>query len=86
MAFDHRGWTSDACWLDTSWNPQWFVAAADRDRTWTVEAAIPWIELTASPPRAGTAWAIHAERLTPSEALSSTQDDTTSDFKLLLFE
>ncbi len=81
LAIDHRGQTADACWRDASWNPQWFVAAGGRIRSWTVEAAIPWSELAATPPRAGDVWALGAQRIAPTQQAESPPDD----FRLLIF-
>jgi len=78
---DHRGWTADACWRNTSWNPQWFVAAASLSKSWIVEMAIPWSELTAESPRAGETWALSAERITPTQVSETALDD----FRLLIF-
>src|SRR5205823_2620500 len=45
LTVDSRGWTRDACNGDTTWNPTWYVAAANDESSWTVEAAIPLAEL-----------------------------------------
>ena len=29
LAIDHRGWTNESCWGDTTWNPTWYVAAGE---------------------------------------------------------
>ena len=65
FAVDHRGQTADACWHDSSWNPQWYVAAGSDPSYWTVEAAISWAELTSIPPRTGDAWLLTITRLLP---------------------
>jgi len=65
LAVDHRGWTADRCWLDESWNPQWFVAAGGDAKHWTAEAAIGWQQLTQAAPQAGEAWAVAFERVLP---------------------
>ncbi len=65
LTIDQRGWTSEACWHDTTWNPNWFVAAKTGDGTWTAEAAIPLAELTGEPPTAKSVWAIGAQRVVP---------------------
>lgn len=62
LAIDSRGWTTDDCWGDSTWNPQWFVAASTADGVWTAEAAIPLGELSATAPVAGAAWAIGLQR------------------------
>jgi hypothetical protein len=79
LTIDHRGWTGDRCWLDAGWNPKWYVAAAADGQSWTVEAAIPWAELTPAPPRAGDAWAVAAQRAVHG-------DEKPSGFSLLLFD
>jgi hypothetical protein len=81
LAVDHHGQTSDACWRDASWNPQWYVAAGDQARTWTIEAAIPWSELAPTPPRAGEVWALSAQRFTPTQQ----SDSPPEGFRLLIF-
>lgn len=80
LTVDHRGWTNDACWLDESWNPRWYVAA-HQDQTWNFEAAIPWSELTSGPPQSGQVWAVRARRLTP-----AVEREPEADFQLLLFD
>ena len=82
LVVDHRGFTNDSCWHNASWNPRWFVAAGGRTRSWVVEAALPWSELTVSPPRAGAVWALSARRIVPTERTSSASDN----FRLLIFD
>jgi hypothetical protein len=65
LTVDHRGWTHDACWGDTSWNPQWYVAQSQTDNAWQVEAAIPWSALTSHPPDIRAAWSLSLGRMTP---------------------
>jgi len=79
FSIDHRGQTADACWLDTSWNPRWFVASSSDDTSWTLEAAIPWSELTDQPPQARDAWAVAIDR-------QSEKDPAPEDFGLLIFD
>ena len=62
---DQRGWTSDSCWDDRRWNPTWYVASAAEDSSWRIEAAIPWAELTPTPPQRGTIWSAAVTRTTP---------------------
>lgn len=85
LAVDHRGWTADACWLDASWNPKWFVATGRRNNSWTIEAAIPWAELTTAPPRTGDVWALSARRVAPTQQAATTTDSPPEDFRLLIF-
>ncbi len=71
FTFDHRGWTSDVCLGDKTWDPQWFVAAASDDATWTIEAAIPLAELTGEPITPRTVWAIGIQRTVPGVGFQS---------------
>ena len=64
LVVDSRGYGADACWTDAAWNPLWFIAAEVKEQTWTVEAAIPWSELCAKPPR-GNAWGLQVQRIVP---------------------
>ena len=65
FSVDHRGWTADSCWHDGSWNPRWFVAAGGDNTAWSVEAAIPWVELCPQAPPPSEAWAVAIERHLP---------------------
>lgn len=71
LVIDHRGWTAESCWHDTSWNPAWFVAAKIDGETWTVEAAIPLTELTGDRPTAKSVWAVGAQRIVPGVGFQS---------------
>ena len=71
LAIDHRGWTNDSCWGDSTWDPKWFVAARQDDSGWTVEAAIPLAELTGRPPQPRDAWAIGIQRVVPGAGFQS---------------
>ena len=96
LSVDHRGWTRDACWGDTTWNPNWYVAAADDADCWTAEAAIPLAELTDKPPAARDVWALAIRRTIPRtgyQTWSATasrgdaaSDDSPAQFGLLIFE
>jgi len=89
LAVDHRGQTNDRCWLDKSWNLQWFVAAGGDNTHWTIEAAIPWRSLTATPPQPNTAWAIAWTRLPPNPQPHSPGEGASATgerFTLLLFQ
>lgn len=68
LRVDQRGWTSDRCWDDDGWNPQWYVAADADDARWRVEVAIPWSELAPQPPQANDVWAISLVRTVPALA------------------
>jgi hypothetical protein len=71
LAMDHRGWTSDSCWGDSTWDPKWFVAARRGPGAWTVEAAIPLKELVDRPPPPGGTWAIGIQRVAPGVGFQS---------------
>jgi photosystem II stability/assembly factor-like uncharacterized protein len=96
LAVDTRGWTNDACWGDTSWNPQWFVAAgreSDKEGyfTWTVEAAIPFSALSGKPFEQNQAWAVGVQRIVPKLGFQSWNTPAAIEpqpegFGLLVFE
>jgi hypothetical protein len=91
LVVDHRGWTRESCWGAQSWDPTWFVAAADEPETWTVEAAVPLRELAAEPPAARHVWAAAVRRTIPrvgyqSWAGDAGQEDSPESFGLLIFE
>ena len=65
LKVDERGQTSDACWHDRSWNPEWFVATESGETTWRFEIAIPMSELTDRPVRPGQLWSIRMTRTAP---------------------
>ena len=88
---DQRGWTSESCWEDRRWDPTWYVAAEGDQTDWRIEAAIPWSELTPSPPQRGTIYAVSILRTIPNVGLESwTQPATTrpqpTSFGLLKFQ
>lgn len=68
---DQRGWTSESCWEDRRWNPNWYVAAEADETDWRIEAAIPWNDLTPNPPRPGTIYGISMLRTIPGVGLQS---------------
>jgi hypothetical protein len=71
FAVDSHGRALDACWGDTSWNPQWHLATGSEDGAWTAEAAIPLSSLATAAPQPGDAWAVGLMRLIPSVGLQS---------------
>jgi photosystem II stability/assembly factor-like uncharacterized protein len=71
LAIDCRGWTGERCWQDSSWNPNWFVAAGQTDTTWTAEAAIPLSELGGSRSGGKRAWALGIQRIVPGVGFQS---------------
>jgi hypothetical protein len=91
LTVDHRGWCRDACWDDAHWNPSWYIAAAEDETAWSVEAAVPLGELTENRPAAKHVWAISARRTIPRVGYESWAgppilDDSPDQFGLLLFE
>ncbi|WP_397568484.1 YCF48-related protein [Schlesneria sp. T3-172] len=88
---DQRGWTAESCWEDRNWNPTWYVAAEMDETDWRIEAAIPWKDLSPTPPQRSTIYGLSVLRTTPSVGLQSwTQPATAriqpSSFGLLKFE
>ncbi len=71
LSVDHRGFTADECWGDVSWNPRLFVAATQDEETWTVEAAIPLVELTGHKPSHKSAWSVGVQRVVPGVGFQS---------------
>lgn len=69
LTIDHRGWTGESLASDTSWNPKWYVAAADEASSptneWICEAAIAWSELADSHPTPENPWGINVVRHLP---------------------
>ena len=68
---DQRGWTAESCWEDRRWNPTWYVAAEADEADWRIEAAIPWSELTPTPPHRGTIYGVSILRTIPTVGLQS---------------
>jgi hypothetical protein len=101
LTVDSRGWTRDACNGDTTWNPTWYVAAANDESSWSVEAAIPLAELVDKPPIARDVWALAVRRTIPrtgyqvwsaatprgqAAGADAESEDSPAQFGLLIFE
>jgi len=71
LSIDQRGWTSDACWDDESWNPKWHVYCATDENGWRVEAAILLQELVPLAPQKNVMWAVGIVRTIPTVGLES---------------
>ncbi len=71
LTVDHRGWTADRLNEDATWNPQWFVAASDDGEAWTVEAAIPFSQLSAEKIKSGDVWGLGLQRTVPGKSFHS---------------
>jgi photosystem II stability/assembly factor-like uncharacterized protein len=69
LAIDRRGCVYDDCWGDRTWDPTWYVASRGDDRGYKIEAAIPLVELTDTPPADGTVWCLNAIRIVPGNGL-----------------
>ena len=67
---DQRGWTREKCWDDWSFDPKWYVAATQDDRTWSVEAAIPLPEIVPGS-AIGQTWAVGITRIAPGVEVQS---------------
>lgn len=91
LVIDHRGWTHESCWRDSTWNPNWFVASGGEDGVWTAEAAIPLSELSGQPTIAKAAWAVGIQRVVPGVGFQSWTSPAASEiisegFGLLIFQ
>lgn len=91
LAFDDRGWPAESCFGDSTWNPQWYLAAGGDEQFWTVEAAIPLAELTPKKPQVRDVWAVGIQRTIPVAGLQSFTapaaiDPRPEGFGLLVFE
>jgi hypothetical protein len=62
FSIDHRGWCADAASGSQGWNPEWFIAQSEDEKSWSVEIAIPISQLTSSVIAPETVWAISASR------------------------
>ena len=71
LSIDHRGWPSEGCWGDRSWNPTWFVAAGAEDDDWSAEAAIPLDQLSGRFPNSQAVWAVGIQRTIPGVGFQS---------------
>jgi photosystem II stability/assembly factor-like uncharacterized protein/tetratricopeptide (TPR) repeat protein len=71
LTIDHRGWTADSCWGDSTWDPTWYVAARTEGGRWTAEAAVPLGQLTARRVTAQTVWAVGLQRTVPGVGFQS---------------
>lgn len=91
MEVDHRGWTSDRCWIDRSWNPRWFVAREKDKQYWRTEIAIPLQELVPSPRLKRKTWGFSVVRIMPAVGLQGWSHPLSSEprpdtFGLMRFE
>jgi photosystem II stability/assembly factor-like uncharacterized protein len=71
LTIDRRGWGSEECWGNASWNPRWFIAHGETESAWTVELAIPWDQLAPAVPRSRASWAMGVQRIIPGVGFQS---------------
>ena len=91
LTVDCRGYVSESCWGDATWNPTWFVATDDDKQCWTAEAAIPLDQLTGSYPTAHSVWALGLRRIIPGVGLegwntTSGEQVRPEEFGYLIFD
>jgi len=91
LTIDHRGYVSESCLGDSTWNPTWFVASDEDKKFWTAEAAIPLDQLTGTYPSSHSVWALGLRRIIPGvghEGWSTTSVDTVraEEFGYLIFD
>ena len=65
LVIDSRGWITDACLGDRSWDPRWQTACYEDEFAWYVEAAIPLSSLVQRPVLPNTVWCVAVRRLVP---------------------
>lgn len=90
LTVDYRGMTSDSLAGNQSWNPRWYVAAEQDAQSWTIEAAIPFDELTGELLQPGDSWGMAVQRVIVGEGTEAWPatagfEVTPSDFGLLQF-
>ncbi|MCA8989430.1 MAG: hypothetical protein KDA78_17400, partial [Planctomycetaceae bacterium] len=79
---DQRGRTQERCGTDSSWNPEWFVAAEGDENGWQIEAAIPRAALAAAgSPQQESVWSVSLTRILPAHGIQSWGGRTTQEFQ-----
>ncbi len=90
LTVDYRGWVNDACWGDSGWNPNWFVARTEDGDSWLIEAAIPLESLALRKPGPDTAWGFAIRRIVPGIGTECWNAENSFDleeaFGLMLFQ
>ncbi len=90
FVFDCRGWAFDSNWNEPGWNPEIFVANAETNATWTIEAAIPLAELAERSPDPNEVWRVAIRRIAPGAGIEcwnvENSDSGEGAFGLMEFE
>lgn len=90
LTVDYRGWVTDSCLGDVTWNPNWHLARNEDEEYWYIEAAIELDSLTARQIGPLSAWGIALRRIVPGHGIecwnAENSFDLTEGFGLLLFE
>lgn len=71
LEVDQRGCVREDCWGDRGWNPKWYVALASGQDGWTMEAALPLVELTGEKVALNSAWSCNVVRTVPGRLLQA---------------
>ena len=71
LTVDHRGWTAESCLGDSTWNPEWYVAANETETAWTIEVAIAKQDLVLPNDQARTVWGLGLQRIVPGVGFQS---------------
>jgi hypothetical protein len=77
LTVDCRGWAAESCFGDSRWNPNWYVASAQDEQSWTVEAAIPLTELQSEPVTMRSVWAVGLRRVVPGVGVQGWTENTS---------
>jgi hypothetical protein len=91
LTVDHRGWTGEACLGNVHWNPTWYVACDTTEQDWTIEAAIPLVELAEQRPQPKDVWALGVQRIVPGVGIQAFTQPASVEprgegFALLIFQ
>lgn len=62
---DPRAWVSDDMTDDPNWNPKYYAAGLQSNQVWTLEIAIPLVELTDREGLAQQVWRVNVRRIVP---------------------
>lgn len=59
---DYRGWSTEEMNGARGWNPDWYIARSEDERSWTLEMAIPLANLVSSTIADDEVWAVRLAR------------------------